>query len=76
MIQISKTLLDSIEWAGILVTLVLVVSVTRYDVVDLGVVDRIVTGLVNFLVAILLLGVTAGPFLVRRRRRGLPSQLN
>ena len=72
----SETPLDFIEWLGILAALVFVVSVTRYGVVDFGVVDRIVAGLVNFLVAILLLGVTAGPFLVRRTRRGLHSQLH
>ena len=71
----TETPLDSIEWVGILVALVAVVNVTRYGVTDFGLVDRIAVGLVNFLVAILLLGVTAGPFLVRRTRRGLHSQL-
>ena len=72
----SETPLDFIEWAGILAALVFVVTVTRYGVADFGLVDRIVAGLVNFLVAIPLLGVTAGPFLVRRTRRGLRSQLH
>lgn len=72
----SETPLNSIEWVGILVALVLVVSVTRYGVADFGLVDRFVAGLANFLVAIPLLGVTAGPFLVRRTRRGLRSQMH
>ncbi len=72
----SETPLDFIEWAGILAALVLVVSVTRYGVANFGLADRIAVGLVNFLVAILLLGVTAGPFLVRRTRRGLRSQMH
>ena len=72
----NKTPFDLIEWAGILTSLVFVVILTRYSAVDLGPTDRIAVGLVNFLVAILLLGVIAGPFLVRRTRRGLRSQLH
>lgn len=72
----SETPLDLIERAGMLAALVFVVSLTRYSVADSGLVDRIAVALVNFLVAILLLGVTAGPFLVRRTRRGLRSQLH
>ena len=71
----SETPLDSIEGVGILVALVLVVTVTHYGVADFGLVNRIAARLVNFLVAISLLGVTAGPFLVRRTRRGIRSQL-
>ena len=72
----TKTPLDLIEWAGIIAALVLVVILTRYSAVDFGLADRIVVAVLNFLVAILLLGVTAGPFLVRRTRRGLRSQLH
>jgi hypothetical protein len=71
----AETTLDSIEWTGILVGLVFAVTVTRYSAAGLGLTDRIAVALVNFLVAILLLGVTIGPFLVRRTRRGLRSQL-
>ena len=71
----SDTPLDLIEWMGILVALVLVVVLTRYSVAGFGLADRIAVAVVNFIVAILLLGVTAGPFLVRRKRRGLHSQL-
>jgi hypothetical protein len=72
----AETPFDFIEWLGILAALVFVISLTRYGVADFGIVDRIIAGLVNFLVAIPLLGVTAGPFLVRRTRRGLHSQLH
>ena len=72
----AETPLDSIEWAGILAALVFAVTVTRYAVVDLGPMNRIAVAIVNFLVAILLLAFTAGPFLVRRTRRGLHSQLH
>jgi hypothetical protein len=72
----SNTPLDLIEWTGILSALVFVVALTRYSVADSGLENRIAVTLVNFLVAALLLGVTVGPFLVRRTRRGLRSQLN
>lgn len=71
----SETPFDFIEWIGILTALVLVVSLTRYSVADLGLENRAVAALVNFLAAILLLGVIGGPFLVRRKRRGLRAQL-
>ena len=74
--EAAKTPLDLIEWAGILAALVFVALLTRYSAVDFGLADRIVVAVLNFLVAILLLGVTAGPFLVRRTRRGLHSQLH
>lgn len=54
-----------------LAALVLVVSVTRYSVAGFGLVDRFAFMLANFLVAVPLLVVTVGPFLVRRTRRGL-----
>ena len=74
--EAAKTPLDLIEWAGILAALVFVVILTHYSAVDFGLADRIAVAVVNFLVAISLLGVAAGPFLVRRTRRGLRSQLH
>jgi hypothetical protein len=74
--EAAKTPLDLIEWAGILASVIFVVILTRYSVVDFGLAERIGVGVVNFLVAIPLLGVTAGPFLVRRTRRGLHSQIH
>ena len=72
----SDTPLDLIEWAGILAALVFVVILTRYSAAGFGFADRIAVAVVNFLAAIVLLGVTAGPFLVRRKRRGLRTQLH
>lgn len=72
--EAAKTPLDLIEWAGILTSVVFVVILTRYSAIDFGLADRIAVAIVNFLVAIPLLGITAGPFLVRRTRRGLNSQ--
>jgi hypothetical protein len=64
----SKTPLDVIEWAGTLAALVFVVTLTRYNIT--GLVDRIAVPLLNVLFATLPLGVTVGPLLVRRTRRG------
>lgn len=72
----SETPLDFIEWMGILAALVFVVILTRYSALDFGLSDRIAVAAVNFLTAIFLLSITAGPFLVRRTRRGLHSQLH
>lgn len=74
----SETPLDFIEWLGILAALVIVAGVTRYGVpgLGLGLADRLAVALANFLVAVPLLVITAGPFLVRRKRRGLHSQLH
>jgi hypothetical protein len=62
---------DLLEWAGILAALVIVVGITRYGVAGFGLADRVAVVLANFLVAIPLLVATAGPFLLRRTKRGL-----
>jgi hypothetical protein len=62
---------DVLEWAGILAALVVVVDITRYGVAGLGFADRFAVTLANFVVAIPLLVATAGPFLLRRTKRGL-----
>ena len=66
---------ELLEWAGILAALVIVVGITRYSVAGFGLADRIAVALANFLVAVPLLVATAGPFLVRRTRRGLRQRL-
>jgi hypothetical protein len=66
---------ELLEWAGILAALVIVAGVTRYSVAGFGLADRIAVALANFLVAVPLLVLTAGPFLVRRTRRGLRQRL-
>ena len=72
----SETPLDFIEWLGILAALVIVAGVTRYGVLGLDLADRLAVALANFLIAVPLLVITAGPFLVRRKRRGLHTQLH
>ena len=72
--EASKEPYDFLEWVGILAALVLVVSFTRYGVAGFSLVDRFAVMLANFLVAVPLLVVTVGPFLVRRTRRGLQKR--
>jgi hypothetical protein len=66
---------ELLEWAGILAALVIVAGLTRYSVAGFGLADRIAVALTNFLVAVPLLVATAGPFFVRRTRRGLRERL-
>ena len=72
----KQTSFDAIEIVGIVVALVLVVGLTRYSVANLGLIERLGAAIANFLVAIPLLVVFAGPFYVRRVRRGLEQQLS
>ena len=66
---------DFVELAGIGIALVLVVTLTRYSVAGMGALQRIGALLANFVVAIPLLVVFAGPFYVRRVRQGLREQI-
>ena len=72
--EASKEPFDFLEWIGILAALIFVVSLTRYSVAGFSLVDRLAVMLANFLVAIPLLVLTVGPFLVRRTRRGLQKR--
>ena len=63
--------IEFIEWVGILLGLVLAVSMTRYGTSSLEVNTRLGLAAANFLLAVPLLTVLVGPFLIRRRRRGL-----
>lgn len=72
--EASKEPFDFLEWVGILAALVLVVSFTRYGIAGFSLVDRFAIMIANFLVAVPLLVVTVGPFLVRRTRRGLQKR--
>ena len=72
--EASKEPYDFLEWIGILAALVLVVSFTRYGVAGLGLAHRFAVAVAKFIVAVPLLVVTVGPFLVRRTRRGLQKR--
>ena len=67
---------DAIEVIGIGVALVLVIALTRYSTAHLGFIARVGAAFANFVVAVPLLLVFAGPFYVRRVRRGLREQLD
>jgi hypothetical protein len=71
----GETQLDLIEWLGMLAGLVITASVTRYAIPQMDVSDRLAFALVNFVIAVPLLAITVGPFLVRRKRRGLHAEL-
>jgi hypothetical protein len=73
--EVADTPFDWVEWMGICASLVLVVALTRYSAIGLGFVNRVAITAMNFVLAIPLLGLTAGPFLVRRTRRGLRSRM-
>ena len=66
---------DAIELVGIGIVLVLAVVVTRYSATELGALGRIGAALWNFMVALPILLVFAGPFYVRRVRRDLREYL-
>ena len=74
--QAKEEPFDFIEWAGMMLGLVLAVSITRYSAAGFGVLERIAAALANFAVAVPLIVVMLGPFLVRRTRRGLKRYLD
>lgn len=63
--------LDFIEIIGVLAGLVIASLLTRYSLADAHLTDRLLAALVNFAVALPLIAVLVGPFLIRRTRRGL-----
>lgn len=67
---------DMVEWIGILLAVVLVVVLTRYSAQGLGLVQALGVAVANFFVALCLLVVVAGPFLLRRTRRHLALELS
>jgi len=67
---------DAIEWLGLAFAITATVLLTRYSVADLSWANRVTAVLTNFLVAIPLLLVMAGPFAIRRTKRHLRRLLN
>lgn len=70
-----RTALDVIELVGIAVGLVLVTAITRYQLEPSSFADGFLAAMANVAVAVPLLIVFVGPFLVRRVRRGLDEEL-
>lgn len=66
---------DGVEQIGLIVALAATVLLTRYSAAGMGLADRFGAAIANFVVAIPVLVVVAGPFYVRRTRRGLRKQL-
>ncbi|HEX9275369.1 MAG TPA: hypothetical protein VGA51_03090 [Casimicrobiaceae bacterium] len=66
--------LDWTEIMGMTLAVALTVFLTRYSATGFGLLERVGAALANLVVAIPLLLVLAGPFYVRRVRRGLRAQ--
>jgi hypothetical protein len=65
---------DVVELVGIAVGLMLVTAVTRGLLAEVAVMSRVLSLLLNFLIAIPLLALLVGPFWIRRNRRGLEQE--
>lgn len=67
---------DVVELVGMAFGLVVAAAVTGYGVRDWPVLERVLSALVSFLVALPVLAAFVGPFLVRHVRRGLERELD
>lgn len=67
--------LDWVELAGLGFGVVAAALFTRYGTDGLEVLERLAAATANFVVAVPLLALAAGPFLWRRTRRALREQL-
>ena len=72
----KDTKFDWTEITGMTLAVAITVFLTRYSAAGFGLLERVGAALANLVVAIPLLVVLAGPFYVRRVRRGLRAQLN
>jgi hypothetical protein len=66
---------DVVELVGLAFGIILTVSLTRYGAGEWALLERALAFLANFLLAVPLLALLVGPFLVRRVRRALASEL-
>lgn len=67
---------DVIELVGIALGLVLATAATRYNIDEGEAAERVVAIALNLFIAIPLLAVLVGPFLVRRVRRALDEEIS
>jgi hypothetical protein len=74
--QAKDAKLDGFEIMGITLAVALTVALTRYSAAGFALIERVGAALANLIIAIPVLMVLAGPFYVRRVRRGLRAQLN
>jgi hypothetical protein len=70
-----ETHLDIFELLGVAFGLVLVTAATQYVLPDRSLSSRFAAALVNFIIAVPLIGLAVAPFHIRRLRRGLRLQL-
>lgn len=73
--EARDTPFDVIELVGMAFGLVTTVSLTCYGLEQWGPLERLAVAVANFAVAVPLLTLLIGPFLVRRTRRGLDQEL-
>lgn len=73
--QARHTELDVVELIGMAFAIVVVTALTQYSLADSSLASRLGAATLNFAVAIPLMAVCAGPFHLRRLRRGLRAQL-
>jgi cation transport ATPase len=67
---------DGLEWAGIIAAVVVATMIVgKLDLHSVAGGDRFLSTLLSFVVAIPLVGLTGGVFMVRRTRRGLRKRL-
>lgn len=71
----GETELDILELIGMAFGLVLVTVATQYALPDQSLASRFSAALLNFIVAVPLIGLAVAPFHIRRLRRGLRAQL-
>jgi len=68
--------LDWIELAGLGLAVVAVAGLTRYAAAELDALARLSAAAANLVLAVPLLALAAGPFLLRRTRRALREALD
>ena len=73
--QARKADFDAMELFGLAFALIIATAVTRYSLIEAGFLHRLVVALLNVAVALPLIALCAGPFLIRRTRRGLRTYL-
>ena len=67
---------DYLEWFGLAIGLAMVAAMTSYAVDGLTPAGRVARAFLNLVVAFPLLAVAVGPFVVRRTRRALRTELD
>lgn len=73
--EARATSFDALELFGMAAGLVVVTALTSYASAELGSTLQFALPILNFLIAIPLLALAIGPFLVRRIRRGLRARI-